>query len=117
MFDNDSFRRRKSAALAKFLFFLAFVALAALVLGNVIMFLWNEVLAEATGVKPLNFWEALGLLLLSRILFGGLRFGGRKPPWAGSHSHRSHWREKWMQMSDEDRAAMREKWKARCEKK
>lgn len=46
---------------------------AAVVAGWVVMALWNAVLVKAVGVKPLSFWQGLGLLLLCRILFG--RFG------------------------------------------
>ena len=118
MFDNDSFSSRRPPRAAKFLFFLVFVALALFLVGNIIMYLWNEILADATGVRTLNFWEALGLLLLSRILVGGLRFGGSKKPWSGPRSRfKSHWREKWMDMSEEDRAAFKAKWRERCGKK
>lgn len=100
---------------AKILFFLiAAVGFAAL-LGAIVMFLWNAILPGVVGVKSLTFWEALGLLVLCRILFGSFRFG---------HSGRKHWREKrrrwrdkWMNMSDEERASMKERWKARCEKR
>ena len=99
----------------KFLFFLVMGALFLFVTGHVIMYLWNGILAGATGVKTLNFWESLGLLLLSRILVGGMRFGGgSRGPWKNP---RSHWKEKWMQMSEEERAQFREKWKERCGKK
>jgi hypothetical protein len=51
----------------------------------------------------------LGLLALSRILFGWPRGG-----WGGKGGH---WREKWGQMSDEDRAKFKEEWRRRCGKK
>lgn len=106
---NDPFSHRRTPPLAKFLFFALMAAFFLFVLGQVIMFLWNGILVGATGVKPLDFWQSLGLLALSRILVGGFRFGGRSP--------RRHWKEKWMQMSDEERAAFKERWKERCEKK
>ncbi len=106
---NDHFSHRRTPPLAKFLFFLAMAAFLLFVLGQVIMFLWNGILVEATGVKPLGFWQSLGLLALSRILVGGLRFGSRPS--------RHNWKEKWMQMSDEERAAFKARWRERCEKK
>ena len=54
--------------------------------GEVVMHLWNWLLPPLFGWRTLGFWQALGLLLLCRILFGGLgghgpgrhrRFGGR----------------------------------------
>ena len=69
------------------LFILGAAALAA-GLGGLLMALWNEALVPAAGVATIGFWQAMGLLVLSRILLGG-RFGGR---WG----HRHHWmREKW----------------------
>jgi hypothetical protein len=118
MFSNHSSSRRRPPGPIKFLFFLGFIALALLVLGNVIMFLWNEILVETTGVQPLNFWKAVGLLLLSRILVGGLRFGGSKRSWSEKRKqYKSRWKNKWMDMSDEERSEFKEKWKERCSKK
>jgi hypothetical protein len=118
MFNNPSSNRHRPPGPVKFLFVLGFIALALLVLGNVIMFLWNTILVETTGVQPLNFWKAIGLLLLSRILVGGFRFGGPKRSWSEKRrEYKNHWKSKWMQMSDEDRAAFKEKWKERCSKK
>ncbi|MBK7408910.1 MAG: hypothetical protein IPL49_05660 [Saprospirales bacterium] len=90
-------------------------AFALFVVGHLILYLWNSILVEATGVQPLTFWKALGLLLLSRILVGGFRFGSSRGPW--KKSPRSHWKEKWMHMSEEERAEFRNKWKERCERK
>jgi hypothetical protein len=46
--------------------------------GEVVMRLWNWLLPDLFGVRGINFWQALGLLALSRILFGG--FGGPRGP-------------------------------------
>lgn len=112
---NDHFSHRRTPPLAKFLFFLAMAAFFLFVLGQVIMFLWNGILVDATGVKPLGFWQSLGLLALSRILVGGMRFGASRGPW--SRSSRHNWKEKWMQMSEEERADFKARWRERCEKK
>jgi hypothetical protein len=42
--------------------------------GQIVMHLWNWLLPSLFGWKQLTFWQALGMLLLCRILFGG--FGG-----------------------------------------
>ena len=115
MMFNDHSSHRRTPPPVKFLFFLAMGALVLFVLGHLVMFLWNGILVEATGVKALNFWQSLGLLLLSRILVGGLRFGPSRGPW--NASPRRHWKEKWTHMSEEERAAFRAKWKERCERK
>lgn len=97
----------------KGLFFLAMAALFFFVLGNVIMFLWNTILVKATGVNPLNFWESIGLFVLARILFGGFRFGPRSRAW---RKRKWAWREKWRNMSEEEREEFKRKWKERCGK-
>lgn len=45
-----------------------------IVLGLLVMSLWNALLPAILGVKAIGFWQALGILVLSRILFGGLGF-------------------------------------------
>ena len=100
----------------KVLFFLAMAALFLFVLGNVIMYLWNEILANATGVKTLTFWESIGLFVLARILFGGFRFGPRHRSWKKGFKRRKEWREKWMNMSEEERATFKQQWRERCRK-
>lgn len=40
------------------------------------MFIWNTVLTVALGLASITFWQALGLLVLCRVLFGGLGFRG-----------------------------------------
>jgi hypothetical protein len=43
--------------------------------GEIVMHLWNWLLPALFGWREVTFWQALGLLVLCRILFGGL--GGR----------------------------------------
>jgi hypothetical protein len=51
----------------------AFIALG----GFVVQQLWNGLLPAIFGWREVSFWQALGLLLLCRILFGGIgRHGG-----------------------------------------
>ncbi|WP_342320611.1 hypothetical protein AAEY27_11350 [Kosakonia sp. BYX6] len=69
-------------------------------LGLVVMSLWNALLPAILGVKSIGFWQALGILVLSRILFGGLGF--RPGMFSGAH-RRMH--ERWMQMTPEQREA------------
>ncbi len=53
------------------------VALFILIGGELVMHLWNWLLPPLFGWRLITFWQALGLLLLCRILFGGL---GRSSP-------------------------------------
>jgi hypothetical protein len=68
--------------------------------GAVVLLLWNALLPEIFGIAVINFWQAVGLLALCRILFGG--FGSRMFPRKGDF-HRNLIREKWQNMSDEER--------------
>ncbi len=46
-----------------------------------IMLLWNWLLPSIFGFPLISFWQSLGLLLLSKLFFGGLgpRGWGRHP--------------------------------------
>lgn len=89
--------------------FVLLVLLAAAVLSSVVMSLWNWLMPGLFALHQINFWQALGLLLLAKILFGGFR-GRRGPP--------THWRpammERWAQMTPEQREKFREGMKGRC---
>jgi hypothetical protein len=53
-------------------------------LGGVVMLLWNWLIPSLfVGAQPLGYFQALGILLLSKILFGGFRgdFRGRRDAW------------------------------------
>src|SRR5258706_2050565 len=86
---------------------IAVVALAAL--GAVVMGLWNWLMPVLFGWPAIGFWQALGLLVLSKILLGGLRGGpGRHRHWRGRMIDR------WESMSDEEREKFREGMRHRC---
>jgi hypothetical protein len=83
------------------------------VFGIGVMLLWNALLPGVFGLPVLNYWQAAGLLLLSRILFGGLGgFGGGRFLMRGGYGrderlfhHGNPLREKWMNMTDDERKA------------
>src|SRR2546428_10029441 len=50
-----------------------FVALAVVGFSFVVMNLWNWLMPPLFGWTVIGFWQALGLLVLSRILLGGWR--------------------------------------------
>ncbi|MBS1747634.1 MAG: hypothetical protein JST21_15840 [Bacteroidetes bacterium] len=84
-----------------------------LLAGLIVMLLWNAIMPHAIHASSLNYLQSLGLLVLSRILFGGFRGGpGRRHRmWRGGDPS---WREKWKYMSDEEKMKFREEWKNRC---
>ena len=79
-----------------------FVIVGAAVFGFVVESLWNVLIPPIFGWHTITFWQALGLLLLSKILFGGFhRHGGGRRHW------RQHMQERWAQMSPEEREKFR----------
>ncbi len=83
----------------KILFKLPLVALAIAVMGSAVMLLWNWIVPPLIlGAHTLDFWHAIGLLVLCRILFGG--FHGHH---SWRHKHGWHHRHGWHGMSREER--------------
>lgn len=99
-------KQEKLKWIAKGIFFggLFFVAVT---LGT--QWLWNNLAVDIFSVKPVTLFQALGLLLLGRILTGG--FGKRGGHWGGGMWHkRKFMKEKWEQMSEEERNQFMGKW-------
>ena len=94
----------------KWIFFVGPLALVAFValFGEVVMHLWNWLLPMLFGWRQISFWQALGLLVLCRILFGGFGHGGNH---SKSRRRRS---EQWEAMTPEEREHFRQNWRARC---
>ena len=71
---------------------------------------WNELVPPLFHGPVIGYWQAFALLVLCRILFGGLR------GWRGSHGHwrRHMWRERWESLTPEERARLRERFMERC---
>jgi len=88
---------------------LGIIALAAI--SAIIMFLWNLIIPGILGLATINFWQALGLFILTRILFGRYGFGNK----ARMIGHRMYGvgenpiHEKWMKMTNEQRKEFIEK--------
>lgn len=93
-----------------------FILLALLAVSYAVYWLWNTVLVAVVPVKSVTFWQAVGLLILSRLLLGGFKFGPRSGGFRGAGGG-PPWREKWRQMSDDDRRKFRSEWKKRCHDK
>ena len=96
-------KRRKWIFLAPLaiLALLAFIALG----GEVVKQLWNWLLPPIFGWRQITFWQAIGVLALCRILFGG--FGG-----AGGR--RSRFGRRWESMTPEERERFRQGMRNRC---
>ena len=77
------------------------------------MYLWNWLVPALFAGPVITFWQTIGLLVLSKIIFSGFGRGGH----CGNHSGgpwRPYWKEKWNTMNPEDRERfkqkMKEKW-------
>jgi len=78
------------------------------IFGSLVMLLWNNLLPALFGISTITFWQALGILVLSKILFGGFR---------GGHGHfrKEHeMHSRWMHLSPEEREKMKAEWRNRC---
>jgi Ca2+/H+ antiporter, TMEM165/GDT1 family len=66
-------------------------------------------LAVVVHVSTVSFWQALGLLVLSKILFSGFR---------GAHWGRHQWKnrmmQRWDNMTPEEKEKFRGEWERRC---
>lgn len=84
---------------------LAFIVIG----GEIVQRLWNWLVPALFGWRQISFWQALGLLLLCRILFG--RHGFRT-------YHRSGMRrriaERWEHMTPEERERARQRFRGFC---
>jgi len=92
----------------KALFIPVIAAAVIFVMGSAVMLLWNAIIPSLFHLDQISFWQAAGILVLCKILFGGFH---------GHRSHFGHWghmRSRWNHMSDEDRSRFREEWKKRC---
>jgi predicted Fe-S protein YdhL (DUF1289 family) len=70
-------------------------------LGVIMMWLWNAIVPEVfagLGITSIGFWQALGLLVLGRLLFGG--FGHHN--YHRKKTHANLFREKWAKMTPEE---------------
>ena|SRR6185295_3727854 len=106
-------RNRRTRILRLLLIVPIAVVVFGFIFGQVTLQLWNWLMPTIFGLPTLTFWQALGLLFLSWILFGGRRgFSG-----PGRHM-RHRMRERWEQMTPEQREELRkgmaDRWGRRC---
>lgn len=94
--------------------FLLFATLFVAAVGLLTMNLWNWLVPALFRGPGITFWQTLGLLLLSRILFGGWGRGGRAR-WA---RRRAAWRQRMESrlagLSPEEQEKFRQKMQGAC---
>jgi hypothetical protein len=87
----------KGYRIARVVRFLVLAVVLAAVASAVVMGLWNWLMPTIFGWRAITFWQALGLLVLCRILFGRLGGPGRRTRW------RHRMTERLQQMTPEER--------------
>ena len=77
----------------------------------IVMSLWNCILPEVLGVKSITFWQAMGILVLSKILFGGFhgKFGQ-----GVRNMKEKHMQHKMDGMTPEEKEKFKEVWRKKC---
>jgi hypothetical protein len=94
----------------RFLMFLVAAAAAVTLFGFVVMGLWNWLMPALFGWKALTFVQAIGLLVLARLLLGSLRGG---PGGFGRHRWQIRMLDRWDQMTPDQREAFRSAMRSR----
>ncbi len=101
----------------RFLKIFAVVILCLLLVGVITMTLWNWLVPALFNGPAITFWQALGLLVLSKIIFSSWGGGRCRPK---SHEWKQRFNEKLASMSPEQRERfkqrMQDKWCHRTSK-
>lgn len=79
----------------------------------VLMLLWNGILPKVIHVETISYWQAVGIFIISKILFGGLKMKG-----CGGEKQKitQKLQDKWMNMTPEEKEIFKQKWKEYCKK-
>ena len=95
--------------ISRILKFVVFAALFIAIFSFIVMSLWNWLMPALFGLRLITYWQAMGILIISKILFGGFR--GRPGP--GRH-WRQRMMERWEQMTPEEREKFRQGLHSHC---
>ena len=93
----------------KFIAVPIFIGAILFLLSFIVMHLWNFALAKAVNLNEINFWQAMALLILSKILFG-FGMGGRRKSWMA----RRKWYGEVPPLTEDQKEAFKNKWKEYC---
>ena len=89
--------------------FILWAVVAIALFGLVVMGLWNWLMPALFGWTEISFWQAVALLVLSKVLFGGIR-----GPWGQGHYWRHRMMERWKGMTPEEREKFRAGFPGKC---
>ena len=95
--------------MARVIKIMLFAVIAFVVFGFVVMALWNWLMPALFGLRHIGFWQAVGLVILSKILFGSFHsHGGRRMHW------RRRMRERWEHITPAEREKFQTNMRAWC---
>jgi len=94
------------------LFAIILVPLAIFLFGSLVQLLWNNVAVPVLHVSTVTFWQAVGILVLSKILFSS--FSGRRGGGPGRYAWRKRMMTNWKDMTPEEKEKFKEQWRDQC---
>ena len=121
--DHEEFAHRTTKKIVGFIIAaLFFVPLLIFIFGEIVLHLWNWLMPALFHLATITFWQAIGLMILCWLLFGGLRglraggmryHGHRRDRWERERCDRARWegdraRDSWESMTQEERDKFRE---------
>jgi amino acid transporter len=106
---KDEDKKMRGNRFLRVLKFALIAAVAFTAFSFLIMSLWNWLMPALFGLHVIRFWQAAGILVLSKILFGGFR-----PRFGMGMRWRRRMMERWEQMTPEEREKFRQGMRGRC---
>jgi len=92
----------RSSIKFRFAGILMMLAICAL-FGLAVMLLWNVLIPPIFALPQIGYLQAVGLLVLARLLFGGMGGSGWRHHHHGGHGAKDKLREKWLNMNEDER--------------
>lgn len=105
-FQMDTTRTMTGRVMRMVMLAVIFLPIAFVVFGEAVLHLWNWLMPTLFRLPAISFWQAVGLLALSWLLFGGLRGSGPRSGYRGTWRRRME--ERWEHMTPEERDKFRE---------
>lgn len=90
-------------------------SIAIFVFGSVVMWLWNWLVPDLFNGPEISFIQALGLLVLARILTGGMGHGCRRRKGSCYPRSKKSWQKKWEELPEDKKEKIRKKMTRFCE--
>jgi hypothetical protein len=88
--------------------FIVLAIIGVTVFSGIVMLLWNALMPAIFHLSVITWPQALGLLILCKLLFGGFRGGGPRHHW------KNKMKQHWMKMTPEEKEKFRQEWARRC---